>query len=83
MSSNFLDTLLSGGADYKVGLTSDGASLKPTDDTDEAVKAFQSIVALVEANNGHGYRIFKTHESSDRGGERVDLILIKFVERDS
>jgi len=82
MSSEFLDALLSGGADHRVSRTSDGASLKPTDSTEEALKAFQSVVANVEANEGRGYRIFKTHESRDRGGNRVDLVMIQFDEND-
>jgi hypothetical protein len=80
MASNFLDTLLSGGAGYRVTFTSDGASLKPVDDSDAALKIFQSVVSQVEANEGYGYRIFNFHESSDRPGNRVDLLLIKFDE---
>lgn len=78
MASNFLDTLLAGGSDYLVSFTPDGASLRPRDDSDEALRSFQRIVDQVEANEGHGYRIFQFHESSDLPGNRIDRLLITF-----
>ena len=78
MATDFLDTLLAGGIDYAVSFTPDGASLRPKNDSEEALKAFQNIVDRVEANEGHGYRIFQAHESSGRPGNRIDRLLITF-----
>lgn len=78
MASDFLDALLAGGSDYLISFTQDGASLRPRDESDEAVSAFQRIVNQVEANEGHGYRIFQFHESSDRPESHIDRLLIQF-----
>jgi ribosome modulation factor len=80
MPNDFLDELLAGGSGYCVSFKPDGASIRPADDTDIALKAFQTIVEQVEANEGYGYNIFQTHESSDRPGNRVDLMILKFSE---
>jgi hypothetical protein len=73
---SFLDDLLAGGPDYRVRQMPDGASFQPSDASDEALAAFQSVVAQIRANEGDGYDIFQMHRSSDRGGNMVDRILI-------
>ncbi len=80
MASDFLDRLLAGGSDYLLSFTSDGASLRPRDDSNDALRAFQRVVDQVEAHEGYGYRISQYHESSDRPGDRIDRLLITFHE---
>lgn len=78
MANDFLDTLLTGGPDYAVSFTQDGAALRPTDESENALEAFQRVVDQVEANEGFGYRVFLTHESSDRPDNRIDRVILKF-----
>src|SRR6218665_1976624 len=78
MAGNFLDTLFAGGRGHLVRFISDGAALRPKDDSDDALHAFQGVVTQVEANEGFGYRIAQTHESSARPGNQVDRVIITF-----
>ena len=75
---SFLDDLLAGGPSYKMSTITDGASFRPSDESDEALEAFQSIVRRVRANEGDGYEVFQTHPCSDRPGNLIDLVLITF-----
>lgn len=72
----FLEELLAGGPDYKVTIDLGGAVIRPKDDSDEGLEAFQKVYDLIRSNEGAGFEIYQTHKTSDRSHDYVDRVLI-------
>jgi hypothetical protein len=76
---SYLDDLLAGGPGYSVKPTSGGATFKPVDGSDEALRRFQPVAAEIIENEGDDYEIFgRPHRSSDRPGNFIDLLVIAY-----
>jgi hypothetical protein len=74
---SFLEGILEGGPRHHVVRRDDGASLRPIDDTEAALHAFQFLVDEVLRNDGDGYEVHLTHKCADRPGDLVDLVLLR------
>lgn len=72
----YLTKLLAGGECYEVKLSNGTASLKPKNDSD-ALDAFQHIADEIALHDGEGYSIELTHQTRDRPGDLIDVILLR------
>lgn len=77
---SFLDDLLAGGSDYRVVLDIGGAVFGPVDDSEEAMKRFQTVANRIRANDGLGYRLVErlTYKSSEYAQSYIDHLVINF-----
>jgi hypothetical protein len=75
---NPLQEFLKGGPDHRVAPDVGGAIFTPVDDSDEALRRFQTIAQRIEANDGFGYDVIHrlTHRSSDLRDSPIERIVI-------